>query len=255
MTNRGSKRIKFDNGRGESLSGIMEWPAEVPRAFAIFSHCFTCGKDLKATVRISRRLAEHGLCVLRYDFTGLGDSEGDFSQSNFTTNCLDVQAAARFLEVEHTSPALLVGHSLGGTASAITADKIESVRAVVTIASPGSTRRLAGFLSDSNPKIAAEGFGTVTIGGFSYLLRRQLLEDLQGYDIETGIGQLRKPILMFHSPADSTLPYSWGLRMFEAVTSPKSFVTLDGSDHLLADRPNDANYVADMIQGWSSRYL
>ena len=250
-----SKRVKFDNGRGEVLSGIMEWPAGVPQAFALFSHCFTCGKDLKATVRISRRLAEHGVAVLRYDFTGLGDSDGDFSQTNFTTNCQDIEAAARFLQEKHSAPSLLIGHSLGGTASATTANKIDSVRAVVTIASPGSTLRLAEFLSESNPQIEEDGEGTVNIGGFNYLLRRQLLEDLRSFDIETEIGKLRLPILMFHSTADRTLPYSRGVRMFEAVTSPKSFVTLDGSDHLLVDRPDDANYVADMIQGWSSRYL
>ena len=255
MTEPKSKRVKFDNGRGESLSGIMEWPAGEPRAFAMFSHCFTCGKDLKATVRISRRLAEHGLAVLRYDFTGLGDSEGDFSLTNFTTNCLDIEAAARFLEVEHSAPALLIGHSLGGTASTITANQIASVRAVVTIASPSPTMRLADFLSESNPQIEADGVGVVNIGGFNYSLRRQLMEDLRSFDIETEIGQLRLPILMFHSPVDRTLPYSWGIRMFELATSPKSFVTLDGSDHLLVDRADDANYVADMIRGWSSRYL
>lgn len=230
-------------------------PAGKPRAFASFSHCFTCGKDLKSSVRISRRLAHHGLAVLRYDFTGLGESEGDFSRTNFTTNCQDIQAAARFLEDEFSAPKLLIGHSLGGTASAITANTIESVRAVATIAAPSSTRRLARFLADSNPQIQNEGVGVVNIGGFNYTLRRQLLEDLQTWDIESEISRLQLPILMFHSPADTTLPYDWGLRMFEATTSPKSFVTLDGSDHLLVSRPDDANYVADIIDGWSSRYL
>jgi putative redox protein len=255
MTKKHSKRVRFDNGRGQQIAGIMEWPHGNPRAFAVFSHCFTCGKDLKATVRISRRLAESGICVLRYDFTGLGDSEGDFSQTNFTTNCLDIRAAADFLEQQFSSPRLLIGHSLGGTASVVTANHIESVQAVATIAAPGSTHRLAGFLAESNPQIESHGEGIVAIGGFNYLLRRQLLEDLRSYDIESEIARLRAPILIFHSPIDRTLPYNRGLRMFEAATSAKSFITLDGSDHLLVEKPADVHYVADMIDGWSSRYL
>ncbi len=250
-----SKRVSFDNGRGQQLAGIMEWPAVKPRAFALFSHCFTCTKDLKATVRISRRLAHHGYCVLRYDFTGLADSEGDFAETNFTTNCQDLQAAAAFLSREYAGPQLLIGHSLGGTATAVTANEIESAVAVVTIASPGSTHRLAGYLHQSNPGIAATGQGTVTIGGFQHTLKMQLLDDLRSYRIESDLGQLRRPILMFHSPADETLPYEWGLKMFDAVQSPKSFVTLHQSDHLLMARPGDVDYVADLIHVWSSRYL
>jgi putative redox protein len=252
---RTSKRVAFDNGRGHRLTGILEWPGQPPRSFAIFSHCFTCTKDLKATVRISRRLAEHGLAVLRYDFTGLADSEGDFSQTNFTTNCQDVLAAARFLKAEYKAPGLLIGHSLGGTATAVVANEIDSARGVVTIASPSSTHRLAGYLDRTNPEIESRGSGQVTIGGVAYTLRKQLLDDLRSYDIERIVGNLQRPMLIFHSPLDETLPYSWGLKMFDSVTSPKSFVTLDGSDHLLVKRPDDVTYVADMIHQWAGRYL
>ncbi len=252
---RSSKRVSFPNGRGQQLAGIMEWPEQPPIAFALFSHCFTCTKDLKATVRVSRRLAEQGICVLRYDFTGLADSEGDFSESNFTTNCQDLLAAAKYLQDHHQAPQLLIGHSLGGTATAVMANQVESAKAIVTIASPSSTARLAGFLAESSPEIETQGQGVVNIGGFDFTLKRQLLEDLQAHDIQQQIGQLKVPILMFHSPQDATLPYSWGLKMFDAVTCTKSFVTLDGSDHLLVRRPDDVTFVADTIALWASRYL
>lgn len=252
---RSSKRVTFANGRGQQLTGIMEWPAETPRAFALFSHCFTCTKDLKATVRVSRRLAENGFCVLRYDFTGLADSEGDFSDTNFTTNCQDLLAAARFLNDQFEGPQLLIGHSLGGTATATMANEVPSARAAVTIASPSSTLRLANYLSESNPEIETEGRGVVTIGGFDFALKKQLIDDLRSYDIESRVADLKLPILIFHSPVDRTLSYSWGLKMFDTVQSPKSFVTLDGSDHLLVDRPDDVQFVADTISQWSKRYL
>ena len=252
---RTSTRVSFDNGRGQKLSGIIEWPVGKPQSFVIFSHCFTCTKDLKATVRISRRLAENGFSVLRFDFTGLADSEGDFPETNFSTNCLDLKAASRFLSKEFEPPELLVGHSLGGTATALTADDIESVKAIVTIASPGSTVRLADYLSGANPEIESRGRGKVTIGGFDFLLKKQLLDDLRSYNIESAISKVNLPMLIFHSPEDQTLPYSWGLKMFDTVKSPKSFVTLDGSDHLLVNRPDDVNFVADLITQWSQRFL
>jgi putative redox protein len=255
-----STRVAFDNGRGQRLTGIIDWPAAVGDAqpatrFALVSHCFTCTKDLKALVRISRRLAEHGWSVLRYDFTGLGDSSGDFSQTNFSTTCDDLVAAAEFLGQHHEPPQLLVGHSLGGTASVVAASRIASAKSIATIASPSSTQRLAGFLASQNPAIEAEGQGEVVIGQRTYLLRRQLFDDLRQYDIETIVGRQELPILMFHSPADETLPYEWGLRMFAAARGPKSFVTLDGADHLLVNQPHDAEFVADMIATWAARYV
>jgi fermentation-respiration switch protein FrsA (DUF1100 family) len=252
---RDSRRVRFESGRGSLLSGVLEWPEHEPRNFAVLSHCFTCGKDLKAIVRIARRLARSGIAVLRFDFTGIGESEGDFSQTSLSTNCEDILAAARYLENEHSAPALLIGLSLGGTASVLVAGKVPSARVVATIASPGSTGRLAGFLSDSNPEIESNGAGHVVIGGVPRLIRRQLLDDLRSYDILERMGTLTVPILMFHSPQDDLLPYSWGLQVFEAATGAKSFITLDGADHLLTERPGDAEYVADMIAGWSSRYL
>ena len=255
MMKRTSKRITFENGRGQNLSGILEMPEGAVHHYALFSHCFTCTKDLKATVRISRRLAEHGVAVLRYDFTGLADSEGDFSETNFTTNCQDLLAAADFLGKEFEAPALLIGHSLGGTATTVMANRVESAKAVVTIASPSSTERLAGFLDRSCPEIASEGSGVVNIGGFDFTLKKQLLDDLLSHDIESLVGNLNVPVLIFHSPEDATLSYEWGLKMFDAVSSPKSFVTLPGSDHLLVKQREDVHYVADLIHAWATRYV
>lgn len=252
---RDSRRVRFENGRGEMLSGVLEWPEHEPLHFAVLSHCFTCGKDLKSIVRVARQLARRGIAVLRFDFTGIGESEGDFSQTSLSTNCDDIRAAADYLAKAHAAPGLLVGLSLGGTASVLMAGKIPSVRVVSTIASPGSTERLAGFLADSNPDIERTGEGHVEIGGVPRLIRRQLLEDLRQYDLIEQVGKLAVPILMFHSPQDALLPYSWALRIFDAAAGAKSFVTLDGADHLLTERPGDAEYVADMIAGWSSRYL
>ena len=252
---RKSQRVTFPNGRGQSLTGIIEWPEDEPACFAIYSHCFTCTKDLKASVRVSRRLAENGIAVLRYDFTGLADSEGDFSDTNFTTNCLDLKSAAEFLEREFQGPKLLVGHSLGGTATVVVANEIPTAKAVVTIASPSSTERLAGFLAESAPTIASEGSGVVNIGGFDFALKKQILDDLRSYNIPANVAELKLPMLIFHSPQDKTLPYSWGLKMFDSVTSPKSFITLDNSDHLLVRNPKDIRFVSDMISSWASRYI
>lgn len=252
---RKSNRVRFDNGRGQTIVGVIETPIDEIRHFALFAHCFTCGKDLKAIVRISRKLAEQGIAVLRFDMTGLGDSQGDFSETNLTTNCQDILAAAGFLSREYQPPELLIGHSLGGTAMTLTSDQIDSARALVTIASPSSTERLADFLERSNLDITTKGEGTVNIGGRNFLLKKQLMNDLRSHSIETTLANLKTPILMYHSPQDDTLPYAWGLKMFEAAQGIKNFITLDGSDHLLVDQEGDVEFVARSMLAWAERYL
>jgi len=251
---RKSIRVSFPNADGDNLVGILERSQEPPRAFALFSHCFTCGKDLKSIVRISRQLAQRGWGVLRFDFTGLYHSSGDFSATNLTTNVSDIHAAAAFMWANYQAPQLLIGHSLGGTAMALAANQVDSAKALVTIASPGSTDRLARFLETENPSIQSQGVGSVSIGGRQYELRRQLLEDLRSYEVEQVLSQLRVPILMFHSPQDQTLPYAMGLKMFGAAVGRKSFVTLDGADHLLTNQPLDIEFVAETITVWARRY-
>lgn len=250
-----SERVRFVNEHGVSLAGIIDWPLETPRAFALFAHCFTCTKDLKAIVKISRQLAKHGLAVLRFDFTGLGDSHGDFSQTTFEHNLADVRAAIAYLSSHHQPPQVLIGHSLGGAAMVCSAMDIPSARAVVNIASPSTTQHLARFLSQSDPRIEAEGAGQVTIGGRTYVIRRSLIEVLRQVDLPQRLAALTLPLLVIFSPRDETLPFQHGLDMFRLAGGPTSFLHLDGADHLLVNQPQDVVYVGDMIAAWAQRYL
>lgn len=250
-----SRRVYFENASGYRLAGIIDLPESTPRAFALFSHCFTCTKDLKAIVRISRGLASQGIGVLRFDFTGLGDSQGDFSQSNFETVLLDIDAAVDWLTSEHGAPQLLIGHSLGGAAMMACASSVSSAAALVTIAAPSCTKHLAAFLSAANPIIESEGVGPVTIGGRTHTIRQQLLESLRGRDLETEIKRIAIPHLIFHSLADETLDYRHAEEIFAWTGGPKSLITLVGSDHLLVNQPEDVAYVADLIATWSRIYL
>jgi len=250
-----SQRVTFTNARGIRLAGVIEWPEQAtPTAFGMFSHCFTCTKDLKAIVRISRGLAKHGIAILRFDFTGLGDSKGSFSETNFDTNLEDVKSAAAFLTEEHQAPQLLMGHSLGGAAMMVLSRDISSARALVTIASPSTTEHLSNFLSQTNPRIEAEGAGEVEIGGRVWTLRRQLIENLRGLDLPAEIRKIRLPHLIFHPPDDKTLPYWHAEQIFEMTGGPKSMITLEGADHLLVNQPDDVGFVADVIQLWFQRY-
>ncbi len=251
---RKSTRVRFPNGRGQQLAGILELPLH-PRGFALFSPCFTCTKDLKAIVRISRRLADHGLAVLRFDFTGLGESAGDFSATNFQTNRQDIRAAAEFLGTSYQPPQLLIGHSLGGAAALATAPSLSSVRAIATIAAPSDTVHLAELLSGMNPAIDSDGEGNVTIGGLSHRITRQMLETLRQTDFGERLSSVRIPLIAFHSPADETLAWNHAERIFQRVRGPRTLVTVDGADHLLVAHPGDVLFVADMIDIWSRRYL
>ena len=250
-----STRVRFENSRGIALRGIIDWPAEATERIALFSHCFTCTKDLKAIVRISRNLAKHGIAVLRFDFTGLGESKGVFADSNFETNCDDILAARDFLIAEHVAPQLLIGHSLGGAAMISTASEIESAKAICTIASPSDTYHLADFLLRTNPDIEIKGAGDVVIGGRSHTITTQLVESLQRQPMTERLADLYLPYLVFHSPTDETLSYSHARAMYDKTSGPVSIITLDDSDHLLVNRTDDVGFVADMIATWSKRYL
>lgn len=250
-----SKRVFFENSGKIRLSGILELAPEQPRAYAIFTHCFTCSKDLKAIVRISRGLAEQGISVLRFDFTGLGNSKGDFSETNFDNNCADVMAAVEFLSADFEPPQILIGHSLGGAAIMYLSNQIASAKAIVTIAAPSSTQHLANFLSTINPEIEAKGEGQVEIGGRTWTLRRQLIENLRGIDLPAAVKKMRLPHLILHPIEDETLPYWHAEQLFEMAGGPKAMVSLDGADHLLVSQPGDVKFVADLISLWTRRYL
>ncbi|MBX3418387.1 MAG: alpha/beta hydrolase [Pirellulaceae bacterium] len=253
---RNSQRVKFPNQAGQQLAGILELPVEgEPRGFAVFSHCFTCTKDLKAIVRISRRLAELGLGVLRYDFTGLGDSQGDFSATTFRDNVADVTAAAEFLQAQYAAPAILIGHSLGGAASIVAARALPSVKCLVNIASPAHTLHLANHLVKMNPEIASQGSGEVVIGGQRHLIRMPMIEVLRAHDHPQELRELKLPLLVMFSPQDETLPYEHGLEKFRQAGGPTSFINLEGTDHLLVNDPTAPGYVADLINAWAARYV
>lgn len=258
-----SKRISFLSGDSLKLAGVLETPADEPLASAVFAHCFTCSKDLKATVRVSRQLASLGFLTLRFDFRGVGDSQGQFKDSNFQTNVADLCSAIDWLAETHQPPRLLIGHSLGGAAAmavAARAGSIESgplsqLAALVTLASPSDTSHLADFLLSQNPAIEAAGVGDVSIGGKAWPISMQLIESLRHSDLETQLSQIRMPHLILHAPEDATVAYHHAQRLLQRSGGLTSLISLDGSDHLLVKQKQDVTFVADMITTWAKRYI
>ena len=249
-------RMEFDNGSGETLAGLLELPpggVEVS-SYALFAHCFTCGKNIAAATRISRALAARGIAVLRFDFTGLGNSDGDFSNTNFSSNVEDLVAAANALEAEYSAPQLLIGHSLGGAAVLAAAAQLESVRAVATIAAPATAEHVAGLFKDKSAEIRREGQATVVLGEREFSIRRQFLDDIERYASTRGIAALNAALLILHSPLDTIVGIDEAARIYQAARHPKSFISLDSADHLLS-KAADAEYAATMIAGWAGRYL
>lgn len=261
---RRSERVTFAGGGGFDLAGIIDIPDAQPLGTAIFTHCFTCNKDLKAIVRISRGLAAAGFCVLRYDLTGLGGSRGDFSQTNFTTNREDLLAACAFMSQTYAAPDFLIGHSFGGACSLSLAQQIESVRGVVAVAAPSDTTHLADLLERKNPQIATQGNGSVTIGGRDFHIYDHMLADFRSFNLHAILRQTTKPALLFHSPIDETLGFEHVLRLFALLTqrsdqdpdpSPASLICLPGADHLLVRNPADIEFVTAAIAAWFKRLL
>ena len=248
-----STPLRFPNARGQELAARLDLPEAPPQAFALFAHCFTCSKDSKAAAFIAHALAKRGTAVLRFDFTGLGMSSGEFADTSFSSNVADLVAAVRFLESQYEVPQLLIGHSLGGAAVLAAAAQVPQARAIATLGAPFEPSHVAHLIKDGKGKILAEGEAEVDIGGRPFRIRRDFLEDLQRHDPAKSIGSLRKALLILHSPQDSTVPIDNAAKIFAAAKHPKSFVSLDGADHLLT-RAEDAAYAADVIAAWSSRY-
>jgi putative redox protein len=262
---RSSERVSFVGGSGFKLAGIVDVPDAAPKATVLFTHCFTCSKDLKAIVRIGRGLAELGYFVLRYDLTGLGGSEGDFSKTDFSTNRADLRAAAAFLEINYQAPSFLIGHSFGGACSLSMAEELPSVRGIVSLAAPSDTSHLADLLLRMNPKIATEGNGQVTIGGQAYDIAKQMLGDFRAFDLPARLRRLQKPTLLFHSPEDETLRFDHALRLYSLLTqrsdtdetaaAPTSLICLPKADHLLVNNPADVQLVTRFAAAWFDRIL
>lgn len=251
---RKTRRVSFTGGTGHRLVGILDYPDGEPRGTALYAPCFTCGKDLKATARIGRALAEWGIAVLRFDFTGIGDSHGSFAETNFSDNQSDVVAAADFLRKEMGGPELLIGHSLGGAAVLSVAGEIKTARGIVALATPSDTVHLANHLVKRDPRVLTEGQGSVHIGGRPFEIRPHLIEDLKSHVIEDAVRHLQLPLLVMHSPADEILAYYHAERLFAWAAGPKSLVTLDQADHLLISHPRDIPFVSTLIACWAIRY-
>jgi putative redox protein len=248
-------KTTFKNSSGVTISGRMDLPADrQPLAYALFAHCFTCTKNLRAITHICRALTNEGIAVLRFDFTGLGSSEGDFSETNFSSNIQDLVDAANFMGENFESPAILIGHSLGGAAVLHAGSKIDSTRAVVTIAAPADPANIKNRISDSWEKIEKQGQAEISIGGRPFTVKKQFLEDLEQVQMKKAIRNLRKPLLIFHSPTDNIVDAENAAIIFKAAFHPKSFISLDKADHLLS-KETDANYVGSMIAAWAKKYI
>jgi alpha/beta superfamily hydrolase len=249
-----AERFDFANAQGEKLAALLDRPDGLIRAVALFAHCFTCGKDNKAARLIAHGLTSHGIAVLRFDFTGLGSSEGEFANTTFSSNIDDLVAAADHLQTQVGAPAILIGHSLGGAAVLAAAHRIAEARAVVTIAAPFDPAHVVGLFAERVEEIKTKGEIDVTLAGRPFRVRRALLDDIAGQNLAAHIAELRKALLVFHSPIDETVGIDNASRIFATAKHPKSFISLAGADHLLR-RPSDAAYVAHVIAAWAERYL
>jgi pimeloyl-ACP methyl ester carboxylesterase len=286
---RRSHRVRFPGGNGFELAGIVDLPTAGPHQFVgdsdtpreepaskqalsrpapvvVFSHCFTCNKDLKAIVRLGRALAGEGIAVLRYDMTGLGNSDGDFSQTNFTTNLADLRAAVDFASRQLGPVTGLLGHSFGGAASLAVAGDAgglpPSLRAVAALAAPSDTQHLAALMARMNPAIQSDGAGEVEIGGRRWTIRQEMLDDFRGHQLERLISNIAVPLMLLHSPVDRTVGFDHAIRIMQLAsagrddqaTTPVSLVALDGADHLLAENPEDLVYVAGLLASFFWRH-
>src|SRR5215467_8130525 len=249
-----AERFDFVNTQGQRLAALLDMPAGEPRAYALFAHCFTCGKDVHAARRIAQALTALDVAVLRFDFTGLGASEGEFANTTFSSNVADLVAAAGALRDARRAPAILIGHSLGGAAVLAAAAEVPEARAVVTIAAPSDPAHVTGLFKERMPEINARGEAEVVVAGRSFRIRREFLDDLAGQRLLVRIAQLQKALLVFHAPGDNTVGIDNASRIFAAAKHPKSFISLADADHLLS-RQHDAVYVGNLISAWADRYL
>lgn len=252
--NEGILRVDFEGHSGARLAARLDLPNGPTRAWALFAHCFTCSKDLIAARRIAAELARAGIAVLRFDFTGLGSSDGEFASTDFTSNVGDLVSAAAYLRDRYEAPALLVGHSLGGAAVLAAAKDIPEARAVVTIGAPADTGHVLKNFGASLSAIEREGEAEVTLAGRSFRIGKGFVDDVRSTHLADAIGKMKKPLLILHSPLDAVVGIENATAIFMAAKHPKSFVSLDKADHLLTN-PDDAQYAAQVIAGWVGRYV
>ena len=247
--------VSFTNPRGQRLAGRIDFPVlPEPIGWALYAHCFTCSKNLRAIGRITETLGLHGIATLRFDFAGLGESEGEFADTNFSTSVDDLAAAAQFLADNYAAPEIAIGHSLGGSVVLAAASRISSLRAVATIAAPANPAHLERHLSNDLKRIEEQGEAEVLLAGRPFVIRDQLLEDVRQVDLASAIGSLGRPLLVLHSPIDNMVGVENAGEIFTAARHPKSFVSLDTADHLIT-ADTDATYAAEVIASWATRYI
>ena len=250
-----SKKVFFKNAEGLNLAAYLDFPIDgKPRAYALFAHGFTLTKHLKATTHINRALAAKGIAVLRFDFTGLAESEGDFADTNFSSNVSDIVSAARFLEDEYEAPEILIGHSLGGAAMFVAARDIPSAKAISTIGAPCDPSHIAHIFAGHEDELKRKGELEISIGGRKFRLKKQFLDNVQEAETCAAIHDLKRALLIFHSPLDEIVDIKHAQRIYESARHPKSFVTLDRADHLLS-KESDACYVGSVIATWADKYV
>ena len=249
-----SEKFSFTGTDGQHLAARLERPRGRAHAVALFAHCFTCTKDIFAASRIAGGLAARGIAVLRFDFTGLGHSEGEFANTNFSSNVDDLVVAADHLRSAYEAPKIVIGHSLGGAAVLAAAGRIPEAVAVATIGAPAEPAHVEHLFQAARPEIEARGEAEVLLAGRPFTIKKQFLEDIAATRLEAAIAGLRKALLVFHAPRDATVGIENAGRIFAAAKHPKSFVSLDDADHLLS-RHEDAAYVAEVLAAWAGRYL
>lgn len=248
-------KLQFKNAEGFLLSAKLEQPVDKkPVAYALFAHCFTCSKNLLAVTNISRALTSKGIGVLRFDFTGLGESEGDFADTNFSGNIQDLVVAAEYLAKNYAVPSILIGHSLGGAAVLMAASQLDFIKSVVTIGAPSDTPHLKKLFKSSLEEIEENGKAVVSLGGRPFTIKQQFIEDLDKTELTSVISELRKPLLIFHSPQDETVDIKNAEKIYVAAHHPKSYISLDKADHLLTNK-EDSLYVGEIIATWAKRYV
>jgi len=254
MANSSSLKLTFPGSQNKELSARLDYPAGPLKALALFAHCFTCSKDFIASSRIASELTNNGIAVLRFDFTGLGSSQGEFASTNFSSNVEDVLKAVGYLRENYQAPDILIGHSLGGAAVLSAAPKIPEARAVVTIGAPADVVHVTKNFGTSIDEIERKGFAEVKLGGRQFTIQKQFLEDANSQNLLHSVANLKKALLIFHAPNDATVGIENASQLYSAAKHPKSFISLDGADHLLTN-PEDAFYVSQILTAWATKYL
>ena len=249
-----SKKVEFAGSTGETLSAKIDLPENTPKAYALFAHCFTCSKDLKAIGNITKALAESGIATLKFDFTGLGQSTGDFADTNFSSNVDDLVKAYEFMNEEFEAPSILIGHSLGGAAVLQASHKMTSVKAVATIGAPAEPAHVKENFELSLEEIEEKGQASVTLAGRPFTIKKQFIDDLEEARMKKFIHELGKALIVFHSPIDNTVGIDNASKIFVAAKHPKSFISLDKADHLLTEK-EDSVYVGRVLATWAEKYI